>query len=64
MVEPTAHEVKTTKKGKKSSIDRESGQYLYVKQLQDWTESQDWQKIMRFCGASKLSQSPDNLLRT
>jgi len=43
MVEATATtapaEVKTTKKGKKSQIDRESGQYLYSKQLQDWTEA-------------------------
>jgi len=57
MVEPTATtapvEVKV-KKGKKSLVDRESGQFLYSKQLQDWTEAQDWTKIMRFCGASKL----------
>jgi hypothetical protein len=32
-------EVKTTKKGKKSLVDKESGQYLYNKQLQDWTEA-------------------------
>ena len=43
MVEATATiaptEVKTTKKGKKSLVDRESGQFLYTKQLQDWTEA-------------------------
>ena len=31
-------EVKT-KKAKKSLVDRESGQYLYTKQLQEWTEA-------------------------
>ena len=51
--QPPVQAAPDKKRKKKNLVDKESGTYLYNKQLQEWVEHQEWQKITRFCGSSK-----------